>query len=149
MPSRRRTLALLVGGFLPLAGGCSTVGTRSDPRLARLDGVWLVNDRAGPQDVRVTVAESGEPLFETTRRLGTFADPTPNDGNVVVDPPLASPGRYAVTVAVDDETATVDATRAADGREDCVLVRFTLTPGSGIQPWTKSYRRCAGETATP
>ena len=29
--------------------------------------------------------------------------------------------------------------------EDCVLVRFTLTKGSGIQPWTKSYRRCDGD----
>ncbi|MEF8842779.1 MAG: hypothetical protein V5A62_14335 [Haloarculaceae archaeon] len=72
MLSRRRTLALL-------AGGCSPLGTRPEPRT-RLDGIWLVNDRADPQD--------------------------------------------------------------------CVLVRFTLTRGSGIQPWTKAYRRCDGEAST-
>lgn len=148
MPSRRRTLGLLGGGFLPLLAGCSTARTPPGP-LARLDGVWLVNDRPEPLDVRVTVTESGETVFETTERLGSFEDPTPNDGNVRVDPSLGDPGRYAVAVAAGQETATVDAARAADGSEDCVLVRFTLTRGSGIQPWTRASRRCGGETATP
>ena len=147
MPSRRRTLALLAGGLLPLAG-CSSLGTRPAPPPARLDGVWLVNDRREPQSVRVTVAESGETLFETTRRLGTFEDPVPNDGNVVVDPRVDGPGRYVVTVTVSGNESTVETARAVDGDEDCVLVRFTLTRGSGIQPWTKSYQRCDGETKT-
>jgi len=136
--SRRRILALLAGG-LPVAG-CSGP-TRSAPP-ASLDGVWLVNDRTAPQDVRVTVSEAGETVFETTRRLGTFEDPTPNDGNVVVDAALAEPGQYVVTVTVGGVASTVDAARAVDGAEDCVLVRFTLTRGSGIQPWTKASRRC-------
>ena len=139
MPSRRRTLALL-GGLLPFAG-CPTLGT--DPeRLARLDGVWLVNDRTTPQRVRVTVTESNETVFEAARRLGTFESPTPNDGNVVVEPSLTEPGRYVVHIAVGEEGARVDTAEAVDGDEDCVLVRFTLTRGSGIQPWRKSYRRC-------
>jgi len=147
VPSRRRTLALLAGGFLPLAGGCSTLWTRPEPR-ARLDEIWLINDRTDPQDVRVTVAESGETLFGTTRRLGTFENPTPNDGNVVVDPRLDEPGRYAVTVTVAGEESTVETARTMDGPENCVLVRFTLTCGSGIQPWTRAYRQCDRETPT-
>lgn len=145
MFSRRRTLVLLAG--LSTAG-CSTLLARSDPR-ARLDGVWLVNDRADPQDVRVTVTESSDPVFETTRRLGTFENPTPNDGNVLLDPGLGEPGRYAVSLSVEGEESTVDAGRVVDGSEDCVLVRFTLTRGSGVQPWMRSYRRCDGETAAP
>ncbi|MEF8790787.1 MAG: hypothetical protein V5A61_11740 [Haloarculaceae archaeon] len=145
MPSRRRTLALLAGG-LPVAG-CSSPGHPAPP--ARLDGVWLVNDRTTPQDVRVTVSEVGETVFETTRRLGTFGEPTPNDGNVVVDAGLAEPGQYLVTVTVGGEESTVDAARAVDGAEDCVLVRFTLTRGSGIQSWTRAYRRCEAEEGTP
>jgi hypothetical protein len=147
VPSRRRTLVLLAGG-LPFAG-CSSLRPRPTPPLARLDGVWLVNDRPERQSVRVTVTESNETLFETTSRLGTFESPTPNDGNVVVDTGIAEPGRYAITAVVGGDEARVDATRAVDGDEDCVLVRFTLTPGSGIRPWTRSYRRCEGETATP
>lgn len=95
---------------------------------------------------------SGEPIFETTVRLGTGGDPTPNDGNVRLDPGLAEPGRYVVTLSVGDggegTEATVDATRAVGGEEDGVLVRFALTRGSGVQPWTKSYRRC-DEGKTP
>ncbi len=147
MPSRRRTLALLGGGLLPLAG-CSTLGTRPAPPPARLDGIWLVNDRREPQSVRVTVAESGETVFATTRPLGTFDDPTPNDGNVVVEPPVDDPGRYVVAVTVAGDESAVETALAVDGDEDCVLVRFTLTRGSGIQPWTKSYQRCDGETKT-
>ena len=93
----------------------------------------------------MTVAESGETVFETTRRLGTFEDPTPNDGNVVVEPRLDGPGRYVAAVRVAGNESTVDTTRAVDDAEGCVLVGFTLTRGSGIQPWTKSYRRCDGD----
>jgi hypothetical protein len=106
-----------------------------------------VNDRTELQLVRVMVAESGETLFETTRRLGTFEEPTPNDGNVVVDPPLDGPGRYVVAVTVAGDESAVETAHVVDGAEDCVFVRFTLTRGSGIQPWTRAYRRCDGEPA--
>jgi hypothetical protein len=140
-------LALLGGSLLPLAG-CPTLGTRPGPPPARLDGIWLVNDRREPQSVRVTVAESGETVFETTRRLGTSDDPTPNDGDVVVDPALDGPGRYVGRATVAGDESTVETARVVDGDEHCVLVRFTLTRGSGIQPWTKSYQQCDGETKT-
>ena len=147
MPSRRRPLVLLAGERGEPAG-CSSLGTRSAPPPARFDGTWLVNDRRERQTVRVTVTESSETAFETTRRLCTFGDPVPNDGNVVVEPSLDGPGRYVVAVTVAGNESTVETTRVVDGDEVCVLVRFTLTTGSDIQPWTKSYRRCDGETKT-
>lgn len=143
-------LALLLVG-LPLAG-CSARWPSSRPR-ARLDGVWLVNDRPEPQEVRVTVTEPGgpvDPVFETSRRLGAVGDPGPNDGNVRLDVGIDEPGRYVVALSTRDDSegpeSTVDVTRAVDGDEDCVLVRFTLTRRSGVQPWTKSYRQCVEET---
>ncbi|MFC6989581.1 hypothetical protein ACFQJD_14295 [Haloplanus sp. GCM10025708] len=128
---KRRALLSLVAG-VPV-GGC--LGRQPLPRIA---WIRLVNDRDEAYDVGVFVDADGEQVFSEQYHLGT----TPDSATVLVESPVEGTGRYVVRADVDGQIVSVDATRAVDGDENCVGVRFSLHRRGTLGHRTESMQEC-------
>lgn len=118
---RRTAIVGAAAATASLLAGCTDDDPDPEPQIAFLELATHRHDETHAFDVRVE--DDGETVFEATEEL-TGGDP--GESAVVIEEPVSGPGAYEVTVTVDGDEATAEATSLVSAGDDCLSLDFYL-----------------------
>lgn len=137
---RRTFLATACSALAGATAGClSGTDPAPAPAIAVLELENHRRDRGYEFAVRVTEGESV--VLEDRRHLGPAGS---GESAAAYRDPVAEPGAYAVTVAVEDRSVTVETADLVSPGTDCLGLQFYLGART-LHAEHRTYRRC-GET---
>lgn len=139
LPSRRRVLGSVTGSFVVL-GGCLG-GSDDEDEPPRLGAVELRNSHDRAHDVRVTVVDDGETMYQRAVSLDAASEGEAT-GRVLTGGFDAVEGGLTVEYAVDGGER--ERVRTADlGDEPCYVLLIRVGDDGGVSTFATTGHECS------